>query len=159
MFIILSTANWKFKVQVFLKRLQKFVKMSQFSFGVSILCQKQTGRFVKFLRVTTGNSWTLEPPGHSEPPWPSEPLWPSGPLGPPRPSEPRGPSVPPWPTKGQLKKLWLYSVIHNSIAPSKELCGKMALGEVEESLPWWCHALVLQPSGYWGLFLNLIIFW
>ena len=28
-----------------------------------------------------------------------------------------------------------YSVIHNSIAPSKELCSKMALGEVGVSLP------------------------
>ena len=28
-----------------------------------------------------------------------------------------------------------YSVIHNSIAPSKELCSKMALGEVGLSLP------------------------
>ena len=51
-----------------------------------------------------------------------------------------------------------YSVIHNSIAPSKELCSKMALGEVGVSLPWWCHTLVLLPPGYWGLFLNLIIF-
>ena len=51
-----------------------------------------------------------------------------------------------------------YSVIHNSIAPSKELCSKMAQGEVGVSLPWWCHALVLLPPGYWGLFSNLIIF-
>ena len=51
-----------------------------------------------------------------------------------------------------------YSVIHNSIAPSKELCSKMALGEVGVSFPWWCHTLVLQPPGYWGLFLNLIFF-
>ena len=29
----------------------------------------------------------------------------------------------------------VYSVIHNSIAPSKELCSKMALGEVGVSLP------------------------
>ena len=28
-----------------------------------------------------------------------------------------------------------YSVIHNSIAPSKELCSKMTLGEVGVSLP------------------------
>ena len=28
-----------------------------------------------------------------------------------------------------------YSVIHNFIAPSKELCSKMALGEVGVSLP------------------------
>ena len=28
-----------------------------------------------------------------------------------------------------------YSVIHNSIAPSKELYSKMALGEVSQSLP------------------------
>ena len=51
-----------------------------------------------------------------------------------------------------------YSVIHISIAPRKELCSKMALGEVGVSLPWWCHALVLPPPGYWGLFSNLIIF-
>ena len=51
-----------------------------------------------------------------------------------------------------------YSVIHNSISPSKELCSKMAPGEVGVSFPWWCHALVLWPPGYWGLFLNLIIF-
>ena len=31
----------------------------------------------------------------------------------------------------------------------------MALGEVDVSLPWWCHALVLLPPGYWRLFLNL----
>ena len=35
---------------------------------------------------------------------------------------------------------------------------KMALGEVEVSLPWQCHALVLLAPGYWRLFLNLIIF-
>ena len=29
-----------------------------------------------------------------------------------------------------------YSVIHNSIAPSKEICSKVALGEVAVSLPW-----------------------
>ena len=51
-----------------------------------------------------------------------------------------------------------YSVIHISIPPSKELCSKMATGEVDVSLPWWCHTLVLPPPGYWGLFLNLIIF-
>ena len=39
--------------------------------------------------------------------------------------------------KGQLisKMFFWYSVIHNSIAPSKELCSKMALGEVGLSLP------------------------
>ena len=36
---------------------------------------------------------------------------------------------------------------------------KMILGKVGVSLPWWCHALVIPPPGYWGLFLNLIIFW
>ena len=52
----------------------------------------------------------------------------------------------------------VYSVSHNFIAPSKELCSKMAQGEVGVSLPWWCQALVLPPPGYWGLFLNLIFF-
>ena len=51
-----------------------------------------------------------------------------------------------------------YSVSHIITYPSKELCSKMALGEVVVSLPWWCLALVLQAPGYWGLFLNLIIF-
>ena len=32
-------------------------------------------------------------------------------------------------------RLFMYRVIHNSIAPSKELCSKMALGEVGVSLP------------------------
>ena len=54
--------------------------------------------------------------------------------------------------------LSMYSVIHISIPPIKELCSKMAPGEVGVSLPWWCHTLVLPPPGYWGLFLNLIIF-
>ena len=58
----------------------------------------------------------------------------------------------------QKRHLIYYSGIHNSIAPSKELCSKRALGEVGVSLPWWCHTLVLLPPGYWGLFLNLIIF-
>ena len=31
--------------------------------------------------------------------------------------------------------LMMYSVTHNSIAPSKELCSKIALGEVGVSLP------------------------
>ena len=53
---------------------------------------------------------------------------------------------------------WMYSVIHISIPPIKELCSKMAPGEVGVSIPWWCHTLVLPPPGYWGLFLNLIIF-
>ena len=43
--------------------------------------------------------------------------------------------------------------------PSKELCSKMAPGEVGVSLSNWCHTLVLPPPGYWGLCLNLIIFW
>ena len=51
-----------------------------------------------------------------------------------------------------------YSVTHMSIHPSKGLCSKMAPGEVGLSLPWWCHNLFLLPPGYWGLFLNLIIF-
>ena len=46
----------------------------------------------------------------------------------------------------------IYSVIHISIHPSKELCSKMAPGEVGVSLPWWCHTLVPPPPGYWGLF-------
>ena len=50
-----------------------------------------------------------------------------------------------------------YSVTHISIHPSKELCSKMAPKEVGVSLPWWCHTLVLPPTGYWGLFLDLII--
>ena len=33
------------------------------------------------------------------------------------------------------KHFFLYSVIHNSIAPSKELCSKRSLGEVGVSLP------------------------
>ena len=45
-----------------------------------------------------------------------------------------------------------YSVSHNFIAPSKELCSIMALGKVGVSLPWWYHALVLPVPGYWGLF-------
>ena len=44
--------------------------------------------------------------------------------------------------------LCLYSVIHISIHPSKELCSKMAPREVGVSLPWWCHTLVLLPPGY-----------
>ena len=44
-----------------------------------------------------------------------------------------------------IDSIKLYSVIHNSIAPSKELWGKMTLGEVGMSLPWWCHALVFPP--------------
>ena len=51
-----------------------------------------------------------------------------------------------------------YSVWHNFIPPSKELCSKMALGDVGVSFPWWYHALVLLAPGYWRLFLNLIIF-
>ena len=51
-----------------------------------------------------------------------------------------------------------YSVSHIITYPSKELCSKMALEEGGVSLPWWCHTLVLQAPGYWGLFLNLIIF-
>ena len=47
---------------------------------------------------------------------------------------------------------------HISIQPSKELCSKIATGEVGVSLPWWCHTLVLPPPGYWGLFLSPIIF-
>ena len=35
---------------------------------------------------------------------------------------------------GQTNK-YSYSVIHNSIAPIKELCSKMTLGEVGVSLP------------------------
>ena len=34
-----------------------------------------------------------------------------------------------------LTRKTIYSVIHNSIAPSKELCSKMALEEVGVSLP------------------------
>ena len=60
-------------------------------------------------------------------------------------------------TYNWLKNL-KYSVIHISTHPSKELCSKMALGEVGVSLPWWCHALVLPAPGSWGHFLNLIIF-
>ena len=56
-----------------------------------------------------------------------------------------------------LLKKW-YSVSHIITYPSKELCSKIALGEGGVSLPWWCHALVLQAPGYWGLFLNPIIF-
>ena len=51
-----------------------------------------------------------------------------------------------------------YSVSHIITYPSKELCSKMALGEVGVSLSWWSHALVLSPPGYSGLFSNLIIF-
>ena len=54
--------------------------------------------------------------------------------------------------------LCTYSVSHIITYPSKELCGKMALGEVGVSLPWWCHALVHSPPGYSGLFLNPINF-
>ena len=39
---------------------------------------------------------------------------------------------------GRTRTQWVqttYSVIHNSIAPSKELCSKMALEEVGVSLP------------------------
>ena len=35
--------------------------------------------------------------------------------------------------------------------------GKMALGEVGVSLPWWCHPLFLLAPGYWRLFLNLVL--
>ena len=58
----------------------------------------------------------------------------------------------------QLSNRNWYSVWHNFIPPSKELCSKMALVEVGMSLPWWCHALVHPAPGYWRLFLNLIIF-
>ena len=34
----------------------------------------------------------------------------------------------------------------------------MALGEVDMPLPRLCYTLVLPPPGYWGLYLNLIIF-
>ena len=51
-----------------------------------------------------------------------------------------------------------YSVSHVITYPSKELCSKMALGDAGVSLPWWCHTLVLPAPGYWGLFLNIIIF-
>ena len=74
--------------------------------------------------------------------------------------------------KGEFNKLWFwnklvlenfkgrstYSVTHISIHPSKELCSKIATGEVDVILPWWCHTLVLPPPGYWGLFLSPIIF-
>ena len=51
-----------------------------------------------------------------------------------------------------------YSVSHVITYPSKELCCKMALGEVGVSLSWWCHTLVLLASCYLRLFINLIIF-
>ena len=51
-----------------------------------------------------------------------------------------------------------YSVCHIITYPSRELCSKMALGEVGLSLPWWCDTLVLPSPGYSWLFLNLIIF-
>ena len=62
-----------------------------------------------------------------------------------------------------VKRCWnikgyCYSVCHIITYPSKELCSKMALGEVGVYLPWWCHTLVLPSPGYSGLFLNLIIF-
>ena len=38
------------------------------------------------------------------------------------------------------------------------LPSKTASGEVGVWLPWWCPALVLPAPGYWGHFLNLIIF-
>ena len=64
--------------------------------------------------------------------------------------------------KGRFKViatyLQRYSVSHNFIYPSKELCSKIVLGEVGVSLPRWCHTLVLPAPGYWRLFLNLIIF-
>ena len=51
-----------------------------------------------------------------------------------------------------------YSVIHISTHPSKELCSKIALGEVGVCLPRWCHALVARTPGpfyyislYWGV--------
>ena len=50
-----------------------------------------------------------------------------------------------------------YSVSHIITYPSKELCSKMALGEVGVSIPWWCHPLVLLAPGYWRLFLNLVL--
>ena len=54
-----------------------------------------------------------------------------------------------------MQYVWAqYSVIHNSIAPNKELCSKIVLGEVGVWLPWWCHALVLPPPGNWGLFFK-----
>ena len=56
-----------------------------------------------------------------------------------------------------LPKGQKYSVFLKSIAPSKELCSKMALEEVGVSLPWWCHALVLPTPGYWGLCVYLIL--
>ena len=35
----------------------------------------------------------------------------------------------------KMGEIIVYSVSHNFVAPSKELCSKMALGEVEVSLP------------------------
>ena len=44
-------------------------------------------------------------------------------------------------TQKESNFLWyrisIYSVSYNFIYPSKELCSKMALGEVGLSLPWW----------------------
>ena len=40
-----------------------------------------------------------------------------------------------WSAQWSRDKIASYSVIHNSIAPSKGLCSKMALGEVGLSLP------------------------
>ena len=45
-----------------------------------------------------------------------------------------------------------------NLAVKSYVSSKIALGEAGVSLPWWCHAPVLSPPGYWGLFLNLIIF-
>ena len=63
-----------------------------------------------------------------------------------------------WWLKWKTLSSFRYSVTHISIHPSKELCSKMAPGEVGVSLPWWYHALVLLAPAYWRLFLNLIIF-
>ena len=47
---------------------------------------------------------------------------------------------------GHVHKTTAYSHVQKSIE-NWSVCSKMALGEVDVSLPWWCHTLVLLAPG------------
>ena len=49
----------------------------------------------------------------------------------------------------------IFTVVCKKVHKIWSVWCKMALGKVDVSLPWWCHALVLLAPGYWRLFLNL----
>ena len=59
---------------------------------------------------------------------------------------------------GCVSLIWRRNTHSSSKCPFWSVWCKMALAEVGMSLPWWYHALDLIASGYWRLFLNLIIF-